>query len=108
EWHGECWHGGTFGIGEYVVEHAASNVMRVHKRVSDAGNDRAATILASEAGAPDVCRLGRNDRGDAGFVAAGFFPSSRSLDSRSIRSQNVSQNFCSSGAAATALPSLVG
>src|SRR5215475_13130065 len=46
EWHRECWHGGTFGIGEYVVEHAASNVMRVRKRISDAGNDRAATLPA--------------------------------------------------------------
>src|SRR5262245_47124116 len=74
EWHRECWHGGTFGIGEYVVEHAASNVMRVHKCISDAGNDRAATILASEAGAPDICRLGRNVRGDAGFRRCGVFP----------------------------------
>ena len=42
------------------------------------------------------------------FVAAGFFPSSRNSPSRPIRSQNVSQNYCSSGAAATTLPSLVG
>jgi len=42
------------------------------------------------------------------FVAAGFFASSRNSGSRLMRSQNVSQNFCSSGAAASTRPSLVG
>src|SRR2546423_5769396 len=42
------------------------------------------------------------------FVAGEFFPSSRNSLSRPMSSQNVSQNFCSSGAAAGGVAGVVG
>src|SRR5262249_30088945 len=73
EWHWKRRHGRALRIGEHMLEHTTSHVVRIPKCIANARDNRAATISPGEPRTPGICRLRCNDCGNASFRRCGIF-----------------------------------